>query len=65
MNTARDTLITVRDAMARLRIARSTVYVLIAKGDLDALKIGAATRITEASVQKLIDRAPGVGRNAA
>jgi len=60
-----ETLLTVRDTMARLRLARSTVYSLIAQRKLDALKIGTATRITESSVRKLIDDAPGVGCNAA
>lgn len=58
-------LLTIRETMARLRLARSTVYGLIQKGTLDALKIGAATRITASSVQKLVNDAPGVGRNAA
>lgn len=51
-------LLTVTDAASTLRVGRTTIYTLISRGDLDALKIGSATRITRASVARLIQRAP-------
>jgi excisionase family DNA binding protein len=38
-------LLTITEAAARLRIGRSTVYELIASGDLDVVHIGRSARV--------------------
>ncbi len=50
--------VTVKDAARLIGCCRSTVYELIADGRLEAFKLGAATRITMASVKALIATAP-------
>jgi excisionase family DNA binding protein len=59
-------LFTVSEVCTLLSIRTTTVYSLIAKGDLDAIKIGSGTRfgrgtrITAQSVQRLLAAAPKV-----
>jgi hypothetical protein len=48
----------VADVMAALSCSRSTVYVLINTGQLDAVKVLTATRITDESLQRLLAFAP-------
>jgi excisionase family DNA binding protein len=47
-------LYTVRSVTQRLQICRATVYRMISRGELEVVKIGKATRITSASVDKMI-----------
>jgi hypothetical protein len=47
-------LYSIPDAMALLSCSRSLVYELITRGELDVVKIATATRITDASVKKLL-----------
>jgi len=55
----------VPDVMALLSCSRSLVYELIGKGELDAVKVLSATRITDQSVQRLLAGAPkGLGAPA-
>jgi excisionase family DNA binding protein len=49
-------LLTVPQVAKALSLSRSTVYDLIASGDLAAVKIGGARRIPAAAVQALVDR---------
>jgi excisionase family DNA binding protein len=50
--------LTIKDAAKLIGCSRSTVYELIGDGKLEAFKLGAATRITMASVKGLIATAP-------
>jgi excisionase family DNA binding protein len=45
-----------------LGISHATLYRLIRAGRLDAVKIGAATRITRDSIERLIAELPTAGR---
>ena len=45
---------TIPDVMAMLSCSRSLVYEMITRGDIAAIKIASATRITDASVKKLL-----------
>jgi excisionase family DNA binding protein len=40
--------------MQMLGISHSTIYRMISRGELEAVKIGSSTRITDASISKLI-----------
>ncbi|TWI12715.1 helix-turn-helix domain-containing protein [Aerolutibacter ruishenii] len=42
------------EACARLQVGRSTLYELIASGEIRAIKFGTATRIPESELQKVI-----------
>jgi excisionase family DNA binding protein len=46
----------VNDAARMIGVGRTTLYALIAAGDLEAVKIGKATRITTASLHELVRR---------
>lgn len=48
-------LLTVPQAMGHLMCSRTTIYKLVAEGKLEAVKIGKLTRITERSLNSLID----------
>jgi excisionase family DNA binding protein len=50
--------LTIKDAARVIGCSRSTIYELIGEGRLEAFKLGAATRITMASVKALIANAP-------
>ena len=54
-----DTLLTVKQAAARLAIGRTTVYELIAKGGLKTVKIGRARRIPESALEAWIAQRVG------
>jgi excisionase family DNA binding protein len=47
-------LIRVRDAAEQLSVGRTTIYELIRAGKLDVAKIGRATRITQASIERYL-----------
>lgn len=40
--------------MRLLSVSRATIYRMINKGDLIAIKLGSATRITSASLEKMV-----------
>ncbi len=46
------TLLTVREVAARLRLGKSTVYLLIQRGDLPAVRFGSSVRVPEALFEK-------------
>ena len=46
----------VNDAARMIGIGRTKLYELIASGELETIKIGKATRITTASLHKLVER---------
>ena len=46
----------VNDAARMIGIGRTKLYELISSGELETVKIGKATRITTASLRKLVDR---------
>lgn len=59
-------LMTVAEIQTQLRLSVTSIYRLISAGLLDKIKIGAATRITRASVERLIaDAAKGTGISTA
>ena len=47
-------LIRIPDACERLALGRSTIYALIAKGEIKAVKIGAAVRIPAAELERWV-----------
>lgn len=49
-----DTLLTVKEVAGRLSIGRTTVYELIARGDLPAIRIGRARRIPASALDRFI-----------
>lgn len=53
-----DRLLTIPEACERLRIGRATLYARIADGLVPAIKIGAATRLREADIDRVIAQAP-------
>jgi excisionase family DNA binding protein len=44
----------VTTAMKTLDVSRATIYRLVARGVLEVVKIGTSTRVTGASIDKLI-----------
>lgn len=48
----------VSTAMQKLEVCRATIYRLIERGELDKVKIGTTTRITAASIERLISGKP-------
>ena len=46
----------VNDAARMIGVGRTTLYALIAAGEIEAIKIGKATRITTASLKALVTR---------
>ena len=46
----------VPDACHYLGIGRSTLYVLIGKGEIEVIKMGAATLVLTASLRSLVER---------
>jgi excisionase family DNA binding protein len=50
-----------REAEQLLGVSHATLYRLIKSAKLDACKIGAATRITAVSIERLLAEAPRVG----
>lgn len=47
-----------KDAAAALGVSKSTIYQMIAAGELEARKIGAATVIPHAALVRVLDEAP-------
>jgi excisionase family DNA binding protein len=58
--TAAPLLYSPREAEALLRVSHATLYRLIRARRLDARKIGTATRITAASIERLLAELPTV-----
>lgn len=46
----------VNDAARMIGVGRTKLYELISTGELETIKIGKATRITTASLRKLVER---------
>ncbi|WP_324827925.1 helix-turn-helix domain-containing protein [Qipengyuania zhejiangensis] len=46
----------VNDAARMIGVGRTKLYELIANGELEAVKIGKATRITTSSLHRLVER---------
>mgnify|MGYP001807801167 CR=1 FL=1 len=55
-------LVSVSDTCTRLGISRSTLYELIAKGDIAVLKIGSRTLIGEDELARFIAAAAEAGK---
>lgn len=51
-----DLLLTVKDAQRVLRLGRTKIYALIGAGELDAVHVGRARRITASSLRAFADR---------
>lgn len=56
ISNARQLLVTVREAAALLGVGRTTAYELIARGELDVVHIGRATRVPVASLEDYVER---------
>jgi len=48
----------VSTAMQKLEVCRATIYRLVERGQLEKVKIGTTTRITAASIDRLISGKP-------
>jgi len=46
----------INDAARMIGVGRTKLYELISKGEVETVKIGKATRITTASLRRLVDR---------
>jgi excisionase family DNA binding protein len=46
----------VNDAARMIGVGRTKLYELIANGELETVKLGKATRVTTASLHKLVER---------
>lgn len=44
----------VSSAMKKLDVSRATIYRLVSRGELEMVKIGTSTRLTSASIDRLI-----------
>lgn len=49
-----ETFLTVKEVARRLAVGRTTVYELIARGDLIAIRIGRARRISESALERWV-----------
>ncbi|MFB6820313.1 helix-turn-helix domain-containing protein [Streptomyces virginiae] len=49
-------LCTVKDAVALLRLGRSTIYELMASGELPFIKLGRARRIKRVDIDAFVDQ---------
>lgn len=52
-------LLTYQDAAARLAVSVSTVRRLVAAGSLPCVRIGASVRVSQAALDRFIERASG------
>lgn len=50
-----DSLLTVEDVMAALKLSRSAVYVRLTRGELKSVHIGRARRIRQSEVQRFLE----------
>lgn len=51
-------LFKISSAMRHLDVCRATIYRLIQRGELEVVKVGSATRITAASINRLVSGKP-------
>jgi len=49
---------TIKSVMERYNISRATLYRLIGRGEIEAVKVGAATRIKMSSVEEYFANLP-------
>lgn len=68
MSVAKDTnvaprLLKIVEARTQLSVSESQIYRLVAAGQLELKKIGTASRITQSSVDKLIQSLPAATLN--
>jgi excisionase family DNA binding protein len=49
-------LLTIPEAAAELSLGRTTIYALLARGELDAVRVGRAVRITPRALEDFIRR---------
>ena len=55
-------LVSPEEAASMLSVARSTVYVLIASGELPSVKIGKSRRLRVEDIEEYVDRLAGAQR---
>ncbi len=56
-------LVTTSEAAAILGVSRSTLYSLLAEGQLESVKIGSLRRISTAALDRYVGELPNVGRD--
>ncbi|GHI88320.1 helix-turn-helix domain-containing protein [Streptomyces xanthophaeus] len=56
--SAAPVLCTVKDAVVLLRLGRSTVYELMASGELPFVKLGRCRRIKRSDIDAFVDQLP-------
>jgi len=56
-------LLTFLETARFLNVGRTTIYGLVSKGDLEAVKIGASSRIKRNSAENLVKRLPAARVN--
>lgn len=66
MTTTTRLLLTVEESAERLGISRTYVYELLARGDVESVKIGRARRVPAEALDDYVDRlrAQAAGQNA-
>jgi excisionase family DNA binding protein len=62
MATASAPLLTVADVCKRLKMGKSKVFELIARGELESLKIDTSRRFTEQQLADFIERRADAGK---
>ena len=50
-------LLTINEVRQRLAVSRTTIYAMLNSGDLRAIKLGGATRVPVAEVERVIAEA--------
>jgi excisionase family DNA binding protein len=65
MTTDSPLLFTPEHAAAKLELGRTTVYHLIATGELESVKVGRLRRVTAGALQDYVNRLVGKGSSAA
>jgi excisionase family DNA binding protein len=53
-------LLTVPEAAATLRISRAQAYILIARGELESVRIGASRRVPAAALSAFVEQLRGL-----
>ena len=63
IGAGRRLLVSPEEAASMLSVARSTVYVLIASGELPSVKIGKSRRLRVEDIEAFVDRLAGAQRS--
>jgi excisionase family DNA binding protein len=62
---APSTLLTIDEAASMLRVGRTTIFRLVAEGELMSIKVGRRRLVPTASLDDFVERATGRGNGSA